>query len=72
MLISLGILGRCSLTSQTKYKVYTDKVVDLVSSRGIKMVKPKEFSTEELIGLDWNLSVFEEQKQKMVAPLKMF
>ena len=45
LLITLGILGRCSINVKTKYKFFTKKVVDLISSKGIKMVNPKDFST---------------------------
>ena len=33
LLITSGILGRCSPTSTTKYKIFIDKVVNLISSK---------------------------------------
>lgn len=68
LLISIGFLGRCSNNSQTKYKIYIDKVVNLTSSKWINMVKPREYSSEQLVGLEWDMEKFLENQETIIAP----
>ncbi|KAL2497116.1 hypothetical protein Adt_22666 [Abeliophyllum distichum] len=39
-----------------------------MSSKGMYMVRPKEFSSEQLAGLEWDMDKFLEQKEKAIAP----
>lgn len=40
LLVHVAFLGRCTTNSRIKYKVFVDQVVELLSSKGIKMIKP--------------------------------
>lgn len=65
LLISIAFIVRCTMTSKIKYKVYVE-VVQILSSKGIKMIKPLKCGSEQLVGLEWNLDKFIEPTQVIV------
>ncbi|KAL4568034.1 hypothetical protein LXL04_023634 [Taraxacum kok-saghyz] len=50
------------------YDVGPSELVQPGSSKGIKMVKPKEFSTDTLAGLDWDISKFIPDNSSAIVP----
>ena len=56
LLINTGFLGRLIDSSTTQYKLNIDGIISGISSKGFKMVKPVEISSEQFNGLDWNLN----------------
>lgn len=66
--VCIGFIGRgCSTSGEVKYKLKKiKKVVDMMGSKGIKMIRPLKFSAEELAGLEWNLEKFVERNSVLV------
>lgn len=56
LLINIGYLGRLTGSSTIQYKLDIKQIVEAMSSKGIKMLKPIEISPELLGGLDWNIN----------------
>lgn len=66
--VCIGFLGRRFSTGiVVKYKLKKIKeFVDIMGSKGIKMIRPlKNFSAEELAGLEWNLEKFFEERNSV-------
>ena len=38
------------------YKLNIDGIIGWISSKGVKMIKPMEVSSEQFNGLDWNIN----------------
>lgn len=66
LLVHVAFLGRCTTNSRIIYKVFVDQVVELLSSKGIKMIKPLNIDWERLAGLEWNLDKFIEPSITLV------
>lgn len=64
--VCIGFIGRCSTSSEDNFKSKKiKKVVDIMGSKGIKMIRPLN-SAEELAGLEWNLERFVERNSVSV------
>jgi hypothetical protein len=61
LLICLGFMEKLAQSSNTKYKVKIDKMVELMGNRGIKLLKPIYTSPEINSGREWNLDKFVEK-----------
>lgn len=55
LLICVGYLGKLSDQSNTKYKVNIADVLEIIGSKGINVIKAKQFSSELNAGLEWKL-----------------
>ena len=58
LVINIGFIGRCKNYVDNKVKIKVEYVVNLLTTKGVGMVKPEEISTENLAGLEWNLDDF--------------
>ena len=56
LLINTGFLGRLIDSSTTQYKLNIDGIVSGISSKGVKMIKPLDISSEQFNVLDWNIN----------------
>ena len=56
LLINIGFLEKLTDSSTTQYKLNIDGIVSGISSKGVKMIKPRDISSEQYNGLDWNLN----------------
>ena len=52
LVINIGFIGRCTNYADNKVKVKVEDVVNLLTTKGIGMVKPEALSTENLAGLE--------------------
>lgn len=66
LLINIGYLGRLTDSSTIQYKLDIKQIVEAMSSKGIKMLKPIEINLELLGGLDWNISKNLEETRGLV------
>ena len=62
LLVCIGFLGKLAESSQTRYKLKTNKIVELMGNQGIKMIKPMYIPSEENAGLEWNLEKFVQKR----------
>lgn len=66
IIVSVGFLGKCMNSTTSNYKVNIDGIIDGMGSKGIRMIKPKEYSSEELAGLEWPVHRFVEGNKILV------
>lgn len=48
------------------FKIQIDGIIEALSSKGIKILKPKEYSLENLISLEWTLNL--EESKPLLQP----
>ena len=58
LVINIGFIGRCTNNADNKVKIKVEDVVNLLTTKGVGMVKPEALSTENLAGLEWDLEDF--------------
>ena len=58
LVINIGFIGRCMNYANNKVKIKVEDVVNLLTTKGVGMVKPEAINTKNLIGLEWNLDDF--------------
>ncbi|KAK8957539.1 hypothetical protein KSP39_PZI001120 [Platanthera zijinensis] len=56
LLINIGLLGKLTNNSTTKYKLNIAHIIDAISSTGVKMIQPMDIDPTILEGLAWNIS----------------
>lgn len=54
-LINVGFIGKLTDNSTTKYKLDINGIIDAISSKGIKMIKPMISDSSKYNGLEWNI-----------------
>ena len=57
-MINIGFIGRCTNYADNKVKIKIEDIVNLLTTKGVGMVKPQAISEENLLGLEWNLGDF--------------
>ena len=58
LVINIGFIGRCTNYADNKVKIKVEDMVNLLTTKGVGMVKPQAISAENLAGLEWNLGDF--------------
>ena len=58
LVINIGFIGRCTNYVDNKVKIKVEDVVNMLTTKGVGMIKPEAISTENLAGLEWNLEDF--------------
>ena len=66
LVINIGFIGRCTNNADTKVKIKVEDVVNLLTTKGVGMVKPKALSTENLAGLEWDLEDFAKKTETFI------
>ena len=64
--INIGFIGRCTNYANNKVKIKVEDVVNLLSTKGVEMVKPKALSAENLVGLEWDLEDFSKRTETVI------
>ena len=67
LVINIGFIGRCTNYADNKVKIKVEDIVNLLTTKGARMVKPQAISAENLVGLEWNLGAFS-KKTKTIIP----
>ena len=49
LVINIGFIGRCTNYADNKVKIKVEDVVNLLTTKGVGMVKPEALSTENLV-----------------------
>lgn len=62
----VGFTGKMTLSSNTKFKLKVNDVVEVMGNKGIKLIKPIKINLEEYVGREWNLEKF--NKPKVFTP----
>ena len=52
LVINIGFIGRCTNYADNKVKIKVEDVVNLLTTKGVGMIKPKALSIENLAGLE--------------------
>lgn len=68
LVITLGMLGKVTNSTTHKYKVDCEEIVNMFASQGIQMIKPVRFDPQRLAGLEWSVSQFLEEGNKIAIP----
>ena len=55
MLIHVGFIGRLSNNNITNFKMCEKDLITTLTSKGIKAIPAKQFSSELNAGLDWKI-----------------
>ena len=50
--INIGFIERCTNYANNKVKIKVEDVVNLLTAKGVGMVKPEAINTKNLIGLE--------------------
>ena len=58
LVINIGFIGRCTNYADNKVKIKVEDIVNLLTTKGVGMVKPQALSVENLASLEWNLGDF--------------
>ena len=58
LVINKGFIGRCTNYADDKVKIKVEDVVNLLTTKGVGMVKPEALSIVNLAGLEWDLEDF--------------
>ena len=66
LVINIGFIDRCTNHANNKVKIKVEDVVNLLTTKGLGMVKPKALSTKNLVGLEWNLEEFAKRTETVI------
>ena len=55
LLIHVGFIGRLSNNNTTNFRMCEKDLITTLTSKGIKAIPAKQFSSELNVGLDWKL-----------------
>ena len=66
LVINIGFIGRCTNYADNKVKIKVEDVVNLLTTKGVGMVKPEALSTENLAGLEWDLEDFSKKTETVI------
>ena len=66
LVINIGFIGRCTNYADNKVKIKVEDVVNLLTNKGVGMVKPETLSTENLAGLEWDLEDFVKKTETVI------
>ena len=55
LLIHVGFIGRLSNNNTTNFRMCEKDLITTLTSKGIKVIPAKQFSSELNVGLDWKL-----------------
>ena len=67
LVINIGFIGRCTNYADNKVKVKVEDVANLLTTKGVGMVKPETLSTENLAGLEWDLEDFAKKTETVLS-----
>ena len=67
LVINIGFIGRCINYVDNKVKMKVKDVVNLLTTKGVGMVKLEAMSTEHLAGLEWNLEDFGKRIETIIS-----
>lgn len=62
LLMCIGFIGKLTLSSNTKFKLKVNDVVEIMGNKGISLIKPIKIDPEIYAGLEWNLNKFTKPK----------
>ena len=54
LVMNIGFIGRCTNYADNKVKIKVKDIVNLLTIKGVGMVKPQAISVENLAVLEWN------------------
>ena len=66
LVINIGFIGRCTNYADNKVKIKVEDVVNLLTTKGVGMVKPEALSTENLARLEWDLEDFAKRTETVI------
>lgn len=65
LLICVGFIKKMTLSSNTRFKLKVEDVVEVMGNKGINLIKSKKKDPKEYAGLEWNLERFNKNKDKV-------
>ena len=65
--INIGFIGRCTNYEDNKAKIKVEDIINLLTTKGVGMVKPQAISAKNLISLEWNLGDFSKRTKTIIS-----
>ena len=66
LVINIGFIGRCTNYGDNNVKIQVEDVVNLLTTKGVGIVKPETLSTKNLAGLEWDLEDFAKRTEIVI------
>ena len=66
LVINIGFIGRYTNYADNKVKIKVEDIVNLLTTKGVRIVKPQAISSKNLVGLEWNLGDFSKRTETII------